>query len=54
LFFLSFVFLIVVVLMNLLNGLAVSDTGLIQAKAEIVSYTTQASFIKTLVIWAIR
>ena len=40
-FFLSFVFLIVVVLMNLLNGLAVSDTGLIQAKAEIVSYTTQ-------------
>jgi hypothetical protein len=35
------VFLIVVVLMNLLNGLAVSDTGLIQAKAEIVSYTTQ-------------
>ena len=40
-FFLSFVFLIVVVLMNLLNGLAVSDTGLIQAKAEIVSYTIQ-------------
>jgi hypothetical protein len=36
--------------MNLLNGLAVSDTGLIQAKAEIVSYTTQASFIKTLFI----
>merc|ERR1719483_1564346 len=30
LFFLLFVFLIVVVLMNLLNGLAVSDTGLIQ------------------------
>ena len=29
-FFLSFVFLIVVVLMNLLNGLAVSDTGAIQ------------------------
>ena len=29
-FFLSFVFLIVVVLMNLLNGLAVSDTGVIQ------------------------
>ena len=29
-FFLAFVFLIVVVLMNLLNGLAVSDTGVIQ------------------------
>jgi hypothetical protein len=27
LFFLAFLFLIVVVLMNLLNGLAVSDTG---------------------------
>merc|ERR1719400_1024354 len=33
LFFLSFVFLIVVVLMNLLNGLAVSDTGRIQEQA---------------------
>ena len=31
-FFLSFVFLIVVVLMNLLNGLAVSDTGVIQVR----------------------
>ncbi len=41
LFFLSFVFLIVVVLMNLLNGLAVSDTSIIQAKAEVVSYTSQ-------------
>jgi len=41
LFFLSFVFLIVVVLMNLLNGLAVSDTSSIQAKAEVVSYTSQ-------------
>ena len=29
-FFLLFIFLIVVVLMNLLNGLAVSDTGLIR------------------------
>ena len=44
-FFLSFVFLIVVVLMNLLNGLAVSDTGLIQEKAEIVSYMTQVETI---------
>ena len=41
LFLLAFVFLIVVVLMNLLNGLAVSDTGLIQAKAEIYSYINQ-------------
>merc|ERR1740128_234281 len=32
-YFLSFLFLIVVVLMNLLNGLAVSDTGDIKAKA---------------------
>ena len=37
-YFLSFVFLIVVVLMNLLNGLAVSDTGIIREKAEIFSY----------------
>merc|ERR550519_2814253 len=37
-FFLSFVFLIVIVLFNLLNGLAVSDTGLIREKAEIFSY----------------
>jgi hypothetical protein len=28
--FIAFIFLIVVVLMNLLNGLAVSDTGLIR------------------------
>eukprot|EP00095_Tigriopus_kingsejongensis_P004014 snap_masked-scaffold5_size1054832-processed-gene-0.1 protein:Tk04014 transcript:snap_masked-scaffold5_size1054832-processed-gene-0.1-mRNA-1 annotation:"transient receptor potential cation channel protein painless" len=44
-FFLSFVFLIVVVLMNLLNGLAVSDTGLIQEKAEIVSYISRVETI---------
>ena len=37
-YFLCFVFLIVVVLMNLLNGLAVSDTGIIREKAEIFSY----------------
>ena len=35
LFLLAFVFLIIVVLMNLLNGLAVSDTGLIREQAEI-------------------
>ena len=34
LYFLSFVILIVVVLMNLLNGLAVSDIRIIQEKAE--------------------
>ena len=44
-FFLSFVFLIVVVLMNLLNGLAVSDTGEIQNKAEIVSYISRVETI---------
>merc|ERR1711915_154682 len=46
-FFLSFVFLIVVVLMNLLNGLAVSDTGIIRDKAEIFSYKTQVETIST-------
>ena len=45
LFFLSFVFLIVVVLMNLLNGLAVSDTGIIQEKAEIVTYISRVELI---------
>ena len=45
LFFLSFVFLIVVVLMNLLNGLAVSDTGIIQEKAEIFTYISRVDTI---------
>ena len=40
-FFLSFVFLIVVVLMNLLNGLAVSDTSVIQEQAEIYSHLSR-------------
>ncbi|XP_023324174.1 transient receptor potential cation channel protein painless [Eurytemora carolleeae] len=44
-YFLSFVFLIVVVLMNLLNGLAVSDTGDIKAKAEIYSYISRVETI---------
>lgn len=44
-FFLSFVFLIVVVLMNLLNGLAVSDTGAIQDKAEIFGYMSRVETI---------
>merc|ERR1719285_1377027 len=46
-FFLSFVFLIVVVLMNLLNGLAVSDTGTIRDKAEIFCYRSQVETIST-------
>ncbi|XP_040572206.1 transient receptor potential cation channel subfamily A member 1 homolog [Lepeophtheirus salmonis] len=44
-FFISFVFLIVVVLMNLLNGLAVSDTGIIQEKAETVGYVSRVETI---------
>ncbi len=36
LIFLAFIFLVVVILMNLLNGLAVSDTGLIKEEADIV------------------
>lgn len=45
LFLLSFIFLIVVVLMNLLNGLAVSDTGLIREEAEIVTYISRVETI---------
>ena len=44
-FFLSFVFLIVVVLMNLLNGLAVSDTGVIRQEAEIHAYKSQVGIV---------
>merc|ERR1719225_988715 len=47
-FFLTFVFLIVVVLLNLLNGLAVSDTGAIQEKAEIYSYLSRVETISYL------
>jgi hypothetical protein len=39
----AFIFLIVVVMMNLLNGLAVSDTGVIRQEAEIHSYKSQVS-----------
>ena len=45
--FILFVFLIVTVLMNILNGLAVSDTGLIREKAEIFSYRSQVETIST-------
>merc|ERR1712158_92832 len=44
-FFLAFVFLIVVVLMNLLNGLAVSDTGVIQDRSEVVAFLSQVETI---------
>jgi transient receptor potential cation channel subfamily A protein 1 len=44
-FFLTFIFLIVVVLMNLLNGLAVSDTNDIKDKAEIYSYISRVETI---------
>ncbi len=53
LFLLAFVFLIVVVLMNLLNGLAVSDTGIIREKAEIVSAISRVetiSYIESLLL----
>ena len=45
LLFLSFLFLVVVVLMNLLNGLAVSDTGLIRQEAEIVGWRAMVDLI---------
>jgi len=44
-FLLSFVFLIVVVLMNLLNGLAVHDTNIIREEAEIVTYVSKVEAI---------
>ena len=47
-FFLSFIFLIVVVLMNLLNGLAVNDTSDIKQKAEIYSYISRVETISYL------
>ena len=37
--------LIVVVLMNLLNGLAVSDTGLIREEAEVVGWSSRVELI---------
>ena len=48
-FLLAFVFLIVVVMMNLLNGLAVSDTGVIREEAEIYAYKGQVEIISYLV-----
>ena len=47
-FLVTFVFLIVVILMNLLNGLAVDDVGAIQEQAEIVSYISRVETISYL------
>ena len=44
-FFLSFLFFIVVVLMNLLTGLAVTDISLVQEKAEIMGYKSKIDLI---------
>merc|ERR1719447_2695394 len=43
--FVAFIFLIVVVLMNLLNGLAVSDIGLIREEAEVLALKSQVDLI---------
>jgi len=43
--FVAFIFLIVVVLMNLLNGLAVSDIGLIREEAEVLALKAQVDLI---------
>lgn len=43
--FLLFIFLIAIVLVNLLNGLAVSDTQAIRADAEIVAHVSRVNLI---------
>ncbi|CAL4203428.1 unnamed protein product [Meganyctiphanes norvegica] len=43
-----FIFLIILVLMNLLNGLAVSDISLLQKEAEIVSYKSRVELLSYL------
>ena len=43
-FLIVFVFLTIVVLMNLLNGLAVSDVGELLAEAEIISIKSRLIF----------
>lgn len=51
--FVLFVFLIAIVLFNLLNGLAVSDTQAIRADAELVGYVSQVklvSYIETMAL----
>merc|ERR1719225_1723478 len=43
--FIAFIFFIVVVLMNLLNGLAVSDITIIRDEAEVLSLKSQVDLI---------
>ena len=43
--YMGFIFMILMVLMNLLNGLAVSDTGLIRDEAEVVGWTSRVEHI---------
>ena len=47
LFFLSFLFFVVIILMNLLIGLAVGDVAMIKERAEIDSYISQIEKICT-------
>ena len=51
--YLLWVFFIMLVLVNLLNGLAVSDISLIQKEAEILSYVSrveQIAFIESMLL----
>ena len=45
LIFIAFLFLITIVLLNLLNGMAVSDTQAIQSKAETIGYVSRVELI---------
>ena len=47
LFFLTFLFFVVIILMNLLTGLAVSDVTIIKEQAEIIAYKSQVDLICT-------
>ena len=53
-YLLAFVFLIVVVMMNLLNGLAVSDINKLREEAEIWATKSDVEIIDTLVSSAIK
>ena len=46
--FLAFLFFITIVLLNLLNGMAVSDTAAIQSKAETIGYVSRVELISYL------
>ena len=47
LFFLAFLFFVVIILMNLLTGLAVSDVTIVKEQAEIIAYKSQVDLICT-------